>query len=313
MAIRLAYLISFLFLFLYGIFAFLGIGISLEPGMEIGGVSRWCERVSDSIFREPVNTITNLAFMVTGLIMFHVLNRDEENVNTFHTLTPIAILYASAAIFLGPGSFLMHGTHTEWGGWADNLSMVMYIVIPWLYNFKVMAKWSTNTFFKVYFSIIVAYGLGRWFLGDGMGIGFSVYGVSIGVWIVSEFLFKYWSQRMRFLSGFMGFLVAAIFGIYPQEIFSNLDQYWWILFFWLPGIVCNKKPEYERKHFPWFFIGMFLYISAFVIWLQGYPNQPLCNPDSLIQPHGIWHILCSLATLSFFIFLRTENVKKRGD
>ena len=147
MAIRLAYLSSFLFLLFYGIFAFLGISISLEPGMEIGGVSRWCERVSDSIFREPVNTLTNLAFMVTGLIMFHVLNRDKENVNTFHTLTPIAILYASAAIFLGPGSFLMHGTHTEWGGWADNLSMVMYIVIPWLYNFKVMAKWSVSTFF----------------------------------------------------------------------------------------------------------------------------------------------------------------------
>ena len=55
--------------------------------------------------------------------------------------------------------------------------------------------------------------------GDGMGIGFSVYGVSIGVWIVSEFLFRFWSQRMRFLSGFIGFLVAAIFGIYPQEIF----------------------------------------------------------------------------------------------
>ena len=59
------------------------------------------------------------------------------------------------------------------------------------------------------------------------------------------------------------------------------------------------------------FVGMFLYISAFVIWLQGYPDQPLCNPDSLIQPHGIWHILCSLATLSFFVFLRTEQIKKR--
>ena len=41
----------------------------------------------------------------------------------------IAILYASAAVFLGPGSMLMHGTNTLWGGWADNLSMIMYIVI----------------------------------------------------------------------------------------------------------------------------------------------------------------------------------------
>ena len=82
MAIRLAYFLSFAFLFFYAIFAFLGVSISLEPGMEIGGVSRWCERVSDSIFREPVNTLTNLSFMVTGLIMFHVLNRDDENINT---------------------------------------------------------------------------------------------------------------------------------------------------------------------------------------------------------------------------------------
>ena len=27
------------------------VSVSLEPGMEIGGISRWCERVSDSIFR----------------------------------------------------------------------------------------------------------------------------------------------------------------------------------------------------------------------------------------------------------------------
>jgi len=144
-----------------------------------------------------------------------------------------------------------------------------------------------------------------------MGIGFSVYGVSIGIWVVSEFLFRFWSQRMRFISGFIGFLVAAVFGIYPQEIFNNLDQYWWIAFFWLPGIICKSEPDYDRRHFPWYFVGMFLYISAFVIWLQGYPDQPLCNPDSLIQPHGIWHILCSLATLSFFVFLRTEQIKKR--
>lgn len=310
MALRLAYFFSFLFLFLYGLFAYLGISISLEPGMVIGEASRWCEKVSDSIFREPVNTLTNLAFMVTGLMMFHILHKDKNNINTFHTFTPIAILYASAAIFLGPGSFLMHGTHTEWGGWADNLSMVMYIVIPWLYNFKLMANWSTSTFFKTYAGIVFAYGLGRWFLGDGMGIGFSVYGVSIGIWIVSEFLFRFWSQRMRFFSGFVGFLVAAIFGIFPLEIINNLDQYWWIAFFWLPGLLCKSKPIHDRKY-SWFFIGMFLYISAFIIWLQGYPGQPLCNPDSYIQAHGIWHILCSLATLSFFIFLRTEKLKKR--
>ena len=49
------------------------------------------------------------------------------------------------------------------------------------------------------------------------------------------------------------------------------------------------------------------YMTAFAIWLQGYPNQPFCNPDSLIQPHAIWHILSSCATLSFFFFFRTAR------
>ena len=30
---------------------------------------------------------------------------------------------------------MMHGTHTVWGQWIDNVSMVAYIIIPWLLNF----------------------------------------------------------------------------------------------------------------------------------------------------------------------------------
>ena len=51
------------------------------------------------------------------------------------------------------------------------------------------------------------------------------------------------------------------------------------------------------------------YMTAFAIWLQGYPNQPFCNPDSLIQPHAIWHILSSCATLSFSFSFGQLEVK----
>ena len=62
---------------------------------------------------------------------------------------------------------LMHGTNTLWGGWADNLSMIMYIVIPWLYNVYKMSNWSQQTFIKVYvinhsdlLNMEMVYGLG---------------------------------------------------------------------------------------------------------------------------------------------------------
>ena len=124
--------LSIVFFIIYIFLARKGIILSLEPNESIGDISRWCERVSGGIFREPSNALSNIGFMILGLLMFWVLAKDikSNTSNQFTGLNSISILYAGAAVFLGPGSLLMHGTHTEWGEWADNLSMIMYIIIP---------------------------------------------------------------------------------------------------------------------------------------------------------------------------------------
>ena len=183
-AFPIAFTISTGFMLLYVFLGLMGVIPSLEPGAVIGEASRWCERVSTSMFREPVNALSNLGFMVTGLLMFWVLSKDVRSAdsNQFHGLTPISMLYAGAAIYLGPGSMLMHGTHTDWGQWADNLSMVMYILLPWLINVKEMGRWSVKTFFTVYIAIVVIDGLMRWF---DFSIGIDLFGLSIGLWCIS--------------------------------------------------------------------------------------------------------------------------------
>ena len=103
------------------------------------------------------------------------------------------------------------------------------------------------------------------------------------------------------------------FGITPMEIFSDLETFWWVALFWVPAIFASEKPRIERTYTPWFFMGMASYMIAFAIWLQGQPNNPsifteqMCNPDSLIQPHAIWHLLTAYATWCFFMFFRTEK------
>ena len=79
--------------------------------------------------------------------MFWILaNEKSEKDSRFHGPTPTAILYASGnGIFLGPGSFSMHGTHTAWGQWADWLSMIMYISIPWLVNVFVIKNYKESS------------------------------------------------------------------------------------------------------------------------------------------------------------------------
>ena len=280
---------------------------SEEEAYLIGEASRWCERVSDGWFREPVNTLSNFGFVVIGLIIFWIISKEHTSKdNLFFGVTGITLIYATAAVYLGPGSMLMHATNTEWGGWADNLSMVMYIVIPWLYNISLMAKWSIKKFAITYFVIIISYAVLRWLYGWGLGIGFNLFGTSIGLWSISEALYRFWSPTFRFLSGFLGFFVMFLFGTSPLDIVSNISDYWWTLFFWLPGLLATHKPEGKRSTI-WFILGMISYFLAFAIWTTGVPDHQNCSPDSIIQAHGIWHLLTALATFLFFIHYRSEQ------
>ena len=280
---------------------------SEEEAYLIGEASRWCERVSDGWFREPVNTLSNFGFVVIGLIIFWIISKENTSKdNLFFGVTGITLIYATAAVYLGPGSMLMHATNTEWGGWADNLSMVMYIVIPWLYNISLMAKWSIKNFAITYFVIIISYAVLRWLYGWGLGIGFNLFGISIGLWFISEALYRFWSPAFRFLSGFLGFFVMFLFGTSPIDIFNNISDYWWTLFFWLPGLLATHKPE-GRRSTIWFILGMISYFLAFAIWTTGVPDHQNCSPDSIIQAHGIWHLLTALATFLFFIHYRSEQ------
>ena len=71
------------------------------------------------------------------------------------------------------------------------------------------------------------------------------------------------------------------------------------------GILREVK---KRKYFPWFFLGMIMYILSFIIWAQGKPNSSYCNPDSFIQLHAIWHLMTAFSTWCFFKFFRTEKL-----
>ena len=227
-----------------------GWGVPAANEQAIGEVSRWCERVNGGFLREPVNTLGNLGFVVAGLAMLVVLAREaaasEPATNRFIGNSSISLLYASATLFLGPGSMVMHGTHTFFGAWVDNVSMVIYISIPWLLNLAVMGRWRDRKLFTIYAAVIAAYAAGYWFIGPDLGIGFELFRVSIPLWMISEALYRFWSPTMRWASGFLGFVVAAAFGITPFTMAENTGEYWWVFLFWLPGVVATHPPPGRR-------------------------------------------------------------------
>jgi hypothetical protein len=286
-----------------------GWGTPAANEQAIGEVSRWCERVHDGLLREPVNALGNLGFVVAGLFMFRVLARDRtaDAPNPFTGHTPIALLYASAAVFLGPGSAVMHGTHTFFGAWLDNLSMVAYILIPWLFNLSSLGRWAPATFYKVYAGLLAVYAAGYWFIDPELGIGVDLFDISIALWIISELVYRFWSPTLRWWSGLLGFAIAWVFAITPAEMLADPAGHWWVVLFWLPGLLATHPPDGARQYTPWFWLGVGSFLTAYAIWLTGTADHDWCRPDSLLQAHAAWHLLTAFSTWSFFRFLRTQQ------
>ncbi|MDH3296627.1 MAG: ceramidase domain-containing protein, partial [Acidimicrobiia bacterium] len=280
---------------------------SYEPA--VGEVSRWCERVNGGLVREPINTLGNLGFIVSGLAMFVVLAResavdgrasgDRTNggvapgsvANRFVGNQPVALTYAAATVFLGPGSMMMHGSHTFFGAWIDNVSMVTYILIPWMYNIATLRRSPDRRLLTVYACVLTAYAAAFWFFGDDLGIGLDLFGLSIALWMVSETLYRFWSPAARLWSGLIGFAVALVFGITPVEMVNDLDNYWWMVLFWIPGLFAVRGRHSERTYTPWFWAGTAAFLIAFAVWTTGKDDHLWCRPDSLVQAHAIWHLL----------------------
>ena len=84
-------------------------------GEQIDG---YCERVDFSFWSEPVNALTNAAFLIAALYVW----RGARPWPLARALTVILFL-------IGLGSFAFHTTATRWGALADTLPILAFILV----------------------------------------------------------------------------------------------------------------------------------------------------------------------------------------
>lgn len=48
-------------------------------------------------------------------------------------------------------------------------------------------------------------------------------------------------------------------------------------------------------------------VLAFAIWTTGMRGHPWCDPDTLVQQHGTWHVLCAVAAYLLFRHYAAER------
>lgn len=88
-----------------------------------GSIFDYCERQSDGFWAEPVNAITNLAFIIAALLLIRQLAR--LHIPPLKALDIVLLNVLLVAI--GVGSFLWHSLARPWTEWADVIPILLFI------------------------------------------------------------------------------------------------------------------------------------------------------------------------------------------
>jgi hypothetical protein len=83
-------------------------------------VDNYCERLDSSFWAEPLNALSNLAFIVAGLILLRQWRKSDAR-------DVIGLLLVINVLVIGVGSFLFHTFANRWSALADVLPITVFI------------------------------------------------------------------------------------------------------------------------------------------------------------------------------------------
>lgn len=84
-------------------------------------VDIYCERLGPGFWAEPVNAVTNLAFLIAAAAAWIAARRAGR-------LEPLTAAMIFFGAIVGIGSFLFHTFATRWSGMADTLPILWFIL-----------------------------------------------------------------------------------------------------------------------------------------------------------------------------------------
>jgi hypothetical protein len=84
----------------------------------VGYVDSYCERIGPGFWGEPLNSLSNLAFLFAAVLLWFLARRTH--------LTLVALPVLVALIFVGSAAF--HTTATPWGGALDSGFIAVFLL-----------------------------------------------------------------------------------------------------------------------------------------------------------------------------------------
>jgi len=95
-------------------------------------VDHYCERTSAAFDAEPINALTNLAFLIGALVAWRLAQGRPGRQDRLIT----AMIMTMALV--GLGSMLFHTVATRWAEWGDVIPILVFML---LYLWFVLTAW----------------------------------------------------------------------------------------------------------------------------------------------------------------------------
>jgi len=122
--------------------------LSAVAPQHVGHVP-YCEALHGGAFAQPVNTISNLSYLVAGLLILFLVGRNgaavQGEADTRQRHVVVSIL-GWVALGLGFGSAAFHGTLSHWGGLLDNIAMNLLVTLVFFHNLARLQGWRASRF-----------------------------------------------------------------------------------------------------------------------------------------------------------------------
>lgn len=136
----------------------------------------YCERLEPGLWAEPLNAVSNLAFIIAGLLLVVVLRRQEASVRR----DPAVILLTVLVIAIGIGSTLFHTFAVVWAALADVIPIALFIL---LYMYLALKRLAGFPLWVCLLALVAVLGL---VTGMPLFFGFSIstYGVALSAMVV---------------------------------------------------------------------------------------------------------------------------------
>ena len=117
-------------------------------------IDNYCERIGPGFWAEPVNALTNAAFLIAAIALFDLLHRRQSR-------DPIVWALAVLVAAIGAGSFLFHTVATPWAAALDVIPILLFqLIYLWGYGRRILhfSRWQSATAVLALATAIVATG-----------------------------------------------------------------------------------------------------------------------------------------------------------